>query len=195
MIFDTQTLQALRSDFDKRSKYSLSLPMAGLIVWFAIGTLGAFLPLKQAVLALMVLTGAIFPLALLIAKVRGEELLGNSNPLASLLALAVLMVNLLWAIHIPLFISLPSLVPVSIGIGLGLHWIVYSWIIQNPLGTIHAVGRAAGLALAWFFARDHIVTASSVVVCLAYSWSIVQMGRRAKAQPFAQAGPGIDARG
>ncbi|GAB1406943.1 hypothetical protein MASR1M8_08620 [Thermomonas brevis] len=181
MVSDTHTLEALRSDFDTCSKYSLSLPIAGFIVWFAIGALGTFLSLEQGVLALIVLTGAIFPLALLIAKLRGEELLNNSNPFAKLMALAVLMVNLLWAIHIPLFISFPALVPVSIGVGLGLHWIVYSWIIQNPLGTIHAVTRAVGLAFAWFFARNHIVTASAVVVCVAYMWSIWMMNKRAKA--------------
>ena len=66
------------------------------------------------------------------------------------MGLSVLMVNLLWALHIPLFLYAPEFLPLSVGIGLGLHWIVYSWIIQHPVGLIHAILRTVLVLLAWF---------------------------------------------
>lgn len=178
-------LEALRADFDLRSKRSLSMPAAGLVVWAAIGILSLFLRPGAAVYALVFGTGAIFPVALLIAKWRGEELVNNTNPLAKLMGVCVLMVNLLWAVHIPLLLRAPEFVPLSLGVGLGLHWMVYSWIIQHPLGYQHAILRSLGLVLAWFAFPDTIVTASAAVVVTAYALTLVQMRGRQTAMRMA----------
>jgi hypothetical protein len=173
-----QTLDDLRADFDTRSKQSLSMPIGGLIVWSLVAVLGAFLPLKTGVLALVFATGAIFPIAMVIAKYRGEQLVDNPNPLAKLMGTCVAMVNLLWAVHIPLVVYAPEFVPLSLGVGLGLHWMVYSWIIAHPLGYHHAVLRTIGLLAVWFAFPAHLVTASALVVVAAYAMTLFQMNSR-----------------
>lgn len=178
-----QTLEDLRTDFDIRSKRSLSMPLAGMAVWAVVAILGLFLPPKAAVLALVFATGAIFPIALAIAKLRGEQLIDNANPLAKLMGVCVIMVNLLWALHLPLLVYAPTFVPLSLGIGLGLHWMVYSWIIAHPLGYQHAVLRTAGLAAVWFAFPAQLVTASAAVVVAAYALTLLQM----RARPVVQA--------
>lgn len=55
------------------------------------------------------------------------------------------MVNLLWAVHIPLFIYVPEFVPLSLGISLGLHSIIYSWIVQHPVKAISFGGTIESL--------------------------------------------------
>ncbi|SFC35807.1 DUF7010 family protein [Massilia yuzhufengensis] len=179
------TLSQLRSDFDQRSKGSLSMPIAGLAVWAVVGVMGLVLPFKTAVLALVFATGAIFPLAMSISRLRGEQLLDRSNPLARLMGVCVVMVNLLWAVHIPLLVYAPQFVPLSLGIGLGLHWMVYSWIIGHPLGYRHASLRSVGLLAVWFAFPGHLVTASAVVVVLAYAFTLAEM----RARPVAGAAP------
>lgn len=176
-----QTLTQLRADFDERSKGAMSLPIAGMLVWCIVGVLGIFLPPKAAILALVFATGAIFPLGMGIARLRGEQLLENANPLAKLMGVCVLMVNLLWAVHIPLLMRAPEFVPLSLGIGLGLHWMVYSWIIDHPLGYRHAILRTAGLVAVWFAFPAHPVTASAAVVVAAYAITIVEMRMRRRA--------------
>jgi hypothetical protein len=173
-----QTLDQLRTDFDERAKRSLSLPTAGLLVWCVVGILGMMLPPKAATLAMVFATGAIFPLALAIAKLRGEQLIENTNPLAKLMFVCVVMVNLLWAVHIPLLMHAPQFVPLSLGIALGLHWMVYSWIIDHPLGYRHAVLRTVGLVAVWFAFPAHPVTASAAVVVAAYAITILEMRAR-----------------
>lgn len=172
------TLDDLRADFDARAKRSLSMPLAGLIVWAIVAVLGVFLPPKTGIFALVCATGGIFPIAMAIARFRGEQLIDNRNPLATLMGICVIMVNLLWAIHLPLLVYAPTFVPLSLGIGLGLHWMVYSWIIRHPLGYQHAVMRTAGLVAAWFAFPSHRVTACAIVVVGAYAVTLVQMRSR-----------------
>jgi hypothetical protein len=169
------TLDDLRKDFEISANRSVSLPMAGALVWFLVALASTQFSERAGILILLFASGAIFPIGLLIARFRGELLLTSSNPLAKLGGLAVLMVNLLWALHIPLFIYAPDFVPLSLGIGLGLHWVVYSWIVQHPVGITHAILRTILALLVWFLFPEQRLLAVGLAVVLAYCISISQM--------------------
>lgn len=171
-------LAALRADFDKQAGRSLALPIAGAIVWAVAGLAALALPTRTATFVLLFGTGAIFPLGLLLAKLLGEKLVDNTNPLARLMGLAVLMVNLLWALHLTLFARDMALLPLSLAISLGLHWVVFSWIIGNPLGTIHAVARTALATALWWLFPSQPQAAVAAAAVLAYLYSIAALGRR-----------------
>lgn len=177
------TLAALRADFEHQSRRAMSMPLAGALVWLAVAAAGALLPDKAALLAMVMGTGAIFPLALAIARVRGERLVSNPNPLAKLMGSCIFMVNLLWAVHIPLLVQQPAYVPLSLGIALGLHWVVYSWIVQHPLGVVHAVLRTGLVLAAWLAFPAHAVTAVALAVVAAYAVSLLQMATRSGVPP------------
>jgi hypothetical protein len=171
-------LEEIRADFERRANRSLSLPIAGALVWAVVGGLAAVLPSRIGVYVLLFGTGVIFPLALVVARVRGEQLLDNANPLAKLMTACVFMVNLLWALHISLLFRAPALVPLSVGIGLGLHWVVYSWITGHSVGYVHAAVRTAALVAAWWLFPSNVVTACAAAVVLAYALAIYQMATR-----------------
>ena len=86
------TLEEYRRDLDISTDRSVSMPIAGAIVWLVVGLLSTQLDEKAGVLALLFGTGAIFPIALLIVRIRGEALMSSDNPLAVLMELCVLMV-------------------------------------------------------------------------------------------------------
>lgn len=134
-------LTALRTEFAQEAGRSLSLPIAGVIVWTIAGIAALVLPQQTATYVLLFGSGAIFPIGLAVARMLGENPIANSNPLSRLMGLCVLMVNLLWALHLTLLFQDASYFPLSLGIGLGLHWVVFSWIIGHPVGTIHAILR------------------------------------------------------
>jgi len=69
-------------------------------------------------------------------------------------------------------------VPLSVGIALGLHWVVYSWITRHPVGYIHAAFRTAAVLAAWWMFPGHAVTAVSAAVVAAYAFAIYQMATR-----------------
>jgi hypothetical protein len=123
-------------------------------------------------------TGLIFPIALLIGKLRHEDLTGRSNPLSRLMGMCVLMVNLLWAVHLPLMVYAPQFFPLSLGIGLGIHWIVYSWIIQHPVGLIHALLRTALIVTVWSVLPGARMVAIPLVIVFCYLIALVWMARR-----------------
>lgn len=154
------------------------MPIAGMIAWSAIAVAGAMLPFKAALLMMMAITGAIFPLALLIARFRREDLVSRDNPLSKLMGLCILMVNLLWVVHLSLYFGAPQYVPLSLGIALGLHWIVYSWIINHSLGVIHAVLRTCLLVILWLMFPDQRVAAVAIAIVCVYIVSLVQMATR-----------------
>jgi len=171
-------LDKLRHEFELQTNRSLSMPIAGAIIWAFVGLMSLKFDDSIAVFILVFATGAIFPIGLVIAKIRGEMLISSQNPLAKLMGLSVLMVNLLWGVHIPLIIMAPEFVPLSLGIGLGLHWIVYSWVIQHPLGITHAIVRTILIVIAWhLFPKMHISAVSAVIV-FTYSVTIYQMVHR-----------------
>jgi hypothetical protein len=173
-----EPLAALRADYDRQAGRSLALPVAGALVWTAVGLLSLVLPERTATFVLLFATGAIFPLAMGLARLLDERLIDNFSPLARLMALSVLMVNLLWALHLTVILDTPAYVPLTIGIGLGLHWVVFSWVIGHPVGIIHAVLRTVLVTGAWWLLPDWRIAAVSAAVVVAYALAIVVLASR-----------------
>src|ERR1039457_813315 len=174
----SETLNELRTNFERETNRSLSMPIAGAFVWLVIAMCGYLLSEHLAIIAMLFGTGLIFPIALLIGKLRHENLTDRANPLSRLMGISVLMVNLLWAVHLPLLVGAPRFFPLSLGIGLGIHWIVYSWIIQHPIGLIHALVRTGLIVSAWSAFPTHRLLAVPVVIVIVYLISLVLMVRR-----------------
>ncbi len=174
----TDPLVQLRADFDVQAGRSLALPLAGAIVWAVVGIAALFLTPRISTFVLIIGTGAIFPIGLLLAGLLRERLLNNTNPLAKLMGMCVLMVNLLWAVHISLLYIAPTLIPLTLGISLGLHWIVFSWIIQHPMGTIHAITRTILVTAAWWLFPEHQMSAVAGAVVITYLYSILVLRSR-----------------
>lgn len=171
-------IEDVRKEFERDSNRSLSMPIAGAIVWAIIGLVSTQFEFAVAVYILLFSTGLIFPIALAVAKLRGELLASSNNPFAKLMGMCVLMVNLLWGINIPLAMHAPEFIPLSLGVGMGLHWVVYSWIIQHPLGVIHGVLRTLLVVGAWYAFPESRIPAISLVIVLVYGVSIFQMSAR-----------------
>ena len=172
------SLLDLRLAFERETNRSLAMPTAGALVWLVLAILGYTLPENQALVAMLFGTGLIFPIALLIAKFRREDMTDRSNPLPRLMGMSVLMVNLLWAVHLPLLMTAPRFFPLSLGIGLGIHWIVYSWIVQHPVGLVHAILRTGLVVTAWSVFPDRRMLAVPAVIVFAYLITLVIMVRR-----------------
>lgn len=175
------TLDELRADFIRRRKGCLSLPITGCIVWSLAAITSFHAPLAKANLALIVCYFLLVPIAIGIARIRGEQIGGGAdNPLLRLAAFARLMVTLLWAVHLPLLLLAPTFFSLSIAVGYGIHWIVFSWTVGHPVGLVHAVLRTLLVASAWWLFPDVRVTAVAAAVTVAYMvsvWQLVRLNR------------------
>lgn len=176
----TSELHRLRSDFERQAGRSLALPIAGSIIWTVIAVTGLMLPESSAIYVLVFGTGLIFPVGLIAARALGERLFGNDSPLAALMGQSVLMVNLLWVVHLTLLFTHPSLVPLSIAVTLGIHWVVFSWIIGHPVGIVHALLRTVLVTTAWWLVPEARIFAVSLAVVASYAYAIVVLATRTR---------------
>jgi len=171
-------LTTLRQEYDRHAGRSIALPIAGAIVWTVVAIAGAVLEARPATFVLLFGTGLAFPLALALARPLGEHLIDNPSPLAGLMGRSVVMVNLLWAVHLTLAVQDWAYLPLTLGIGLGLHWVVFGWVIGHPVGLVHAALRTVLVTAAWWAFPDARVSAVAAAVVLTYGYALAVLASR-----------------
>jgi hypothetical protein len=172
------TLQEMRLDFILRRKGSLALPITGSIVYSAAAMLSLLVDPRWHNLALTLCFWSIMPIGALMMKIRGEEIgTQRENPLFGLSTKARYMALSTWAIHIPIWIYAPELFTISVGIGFALHWVVFSWTVDHPVGFIHLGMRIIFVLLAWHLVPANRMGAVAAGVALAYAISVFMLSR------------------
>lgn len=152
MAETTRSLEDQLAEF--RQRRSVSTPIAGLFVWFAIGICGLIFESDFAkCMSIFVGTGAIFYVALGVARLIGEDLLGRDRPknrFDSLFLLAVLQAVSVYSIAIPFLQIDATSLPLSVGILTGLMWIPYSWLLGHWVGIFHTSLRTVLILFLWY---------------------------------------------
>ncbi|MBL8522034.1 MAG: hypothetical protein JNK75_15355 [Betaproteobacteria bacterium] len=171
-------LSTLRQDFLDTS--TTSMPLAGLILWSIAGVAGLFLTPKLMAYSVAFGSGLIFPLALLIERLRGRNLMrgGKDNPLTGLFMQGIAMVVMLWPLVILGARAQPTFIVLGAAILAGLVWIPYGWAANDPAGLRHAIARAllCYAAFIWMPA-DLKASAICLAVVACYLYSLVTMRR------------------
>ena len=72
----------------------------------------------------------------------------------------------------------PTYLPLTLGIGLGLHWVVFSWVVGHPVGLIHAALRTVLVTGLWWLIPTHRISAVAAGVVAAYGLSIYLLATR-----------------
>jgi hypothetical protein len=175
------TLTELRDRFLATS--TISMPLAGLIVWSAIGVAALFV--SKAVVGWMAIyaMAGILPLAFTIEKLRGRNpFVKDDNPVSTLFFQSIIGIGLLF----PLVIGAadaagdPNIMVLGVAILAGIIWIPYGWGANDPVGLRHAIVRAVGCYLAFWFAPDAFKAACiCAVVALSYAYSLAAMRKPA----------------
>lgn len=175
---DSRSLADLRADF--RATSTASMPLAGLLVWAALGIAALWLPERTTAMLALYVLGAILPLAFLLDRLRGRALFsgGTKNPLTRLFLMSIGGI----AVTIPIGViganmgGEPTLVVLTMAILAGVIWIPYGWAAGDPVGLRHAIARALGSYAAFAWAPPHLqATAICAVVSAAYAYSLLRM--------------------
>lgn len=156
----------------------MALPITGIIVYSAAALLSLVVAAKLHNLVLTVCFFAIMPVGALMMKLRGEEVGSPAeNPLFDLSAKARWMALSTWAIHIMVWIYAPALFPLSVGIGFALHWVVFSWTLDHPVGFYHLAMRIIFVIAAWHLVPSNRMGAVAAGIALAYAVSVFMLSR------------------
>ena len=172
------TFQEMRLNFITRRKGSMALPMTGIIVYSAAAVLSLIFDPQWHNLVLTLCFWSIMPIGAVMMKIRGEELGSpRENPLFGLAAKARVMALSTWAIHIMVWIYAPELFPVTIGICFALHWVIFSWTLNHPVGYIHLAMRIMFVIAAWHLVPSNRMGAVAAGIALAYAISVMMLSR------------------
>lgn len=180
MASDTQSLRELRADFLRTS--TLSMPLAGLIAWSALGVTALMVSARLSGILALYIMAMILPLAFVLERLRGRAMFagGTSNPLVQMFLSSIAGIG----VTVPVVVIAssaahdPTLIVLGMAILTGVVWIPYGWAADDPVGLRHALVRAAGCYGAYVFApAPYRITAICGVVALAYVYSLTLMKR------------------
>lgn len=173
-----RNLDDLRRDFINRRKGALALPITGIVVYSVAALLSLVLDSEWHNVALALCFWTIPPLGAFIMKLRGETSAPPAeNPLFGLSSLGRIMALSTWAIHIPIWLHAPALLPLSMGIGFALHWVIFGWTLDHPVGLVHLATRILFVIAAWHFVPDNRMGAVAAGIVGAYCISAVWLSR------------------
>jgi hypothetical protein len=131
------------------------IPLIGIFYWAALGLLGTRLSPDRWTFWAFILSGPVFPLVLLFARIFRNELLPDRNPVSGVLSPALLAVLLFWPIAIAAWWTDVQLVPLILAIGMSLHWPVVGWSYgRTGLYTAHAFVRTIVCFLIWWLVPE-----------------------------------------
>jgi hypothetical protein len=143
------------------------LPMIGIVYWPTLGVLGYFLSPQLWFFAALGLAGAFIPVTFVLFK-RLKKRPASKSPLSSLVLPALIPVLMSFAITLPVYYADISLIPLSIVLGLALHWPVIGWLYNQPVYIIHALVRTVIAVSIWFFMPQHLFTLLPISVGILY---------------------------
>jgi hypothetical protein len=174
----TTRLNDLRADFLATS--TQSMPIAGIIYWAVVAI--AALSVTPQLLAYIVGfgSGTIFPLALLIDRLRGRTIrrADSANPVTQMFLQSLAVVALLWPLVLIAAFQAHSANLIVLGgaILMGIIWIPWGWAANDPVGLRHAIARCVlSYACFLFVPAPYTATAISVAVLLCYLYSLIFM--------------------
>ncbi|NQZ75904.1 MAG: hypothetical protein HRT61_07295 [Ekhidna sp.] len=174
-----RTLEVQRNEFSNRK--FLATPLAGMIVWFAIGLISIFFSEFVTIWAIFIGTGNIVYLGLFLSRFTGENFLKKDklkNEFDALFLFAVGQAVLVYSIAIPFFLLDHSSLPLTVGILTGLMWLPFSWIIKHWVGIFHSVARTAVVLALWYLVPAHRFTIIPFAIVLIYIITLYVINRR-----------------
>lgn len=178
-------LKELRSEFLETS--TLSMPIAGILFWACALVASRFLAPSQLAMFVGFGSGTLFPLGLLIDRLRGRTKLADpKSPMTIMFFQSLGAILLMWPLVILAGSVAPGLVVLGGVILMGLVWIPYGWAADDPVGLRHAVARSVGCYIAYIASPlPWKLTIVCVVPLLCYVYSFAFMKKPAPSQAVA----------
>jgi hypothetical protein len=172
MNYAKATLAELRKDvisYDYKG-----MPIAGTIYWSACTILMLLRPEPNSIWYIAITSGLIFPLGVIITRLRGGDLFkdGQDNPLTAAFVMGLVTTLLFFPLVMVAAKHEPLLFLVGLSLISGNIWIIWGWTAGSNLGLRHAIGRAVGCYLAYFYMPEPYTGAAiCAIVVLAYGYS------------------------
>ena len=151
------------------------IPLAGVVYWAGLAVAGYLkLSPNRWTFCAFILSGSIFPLALLLSRLLRVNFMRDQTADSDVLLPAFVSMLLFWPMAIAAWWTDVQLVPLILAIGMSLHWPVIGWTYgRTGLYSAHAVARAVLCFLIWWLIPAARFTLLPLSVAVIYGLTIV----------------------
>lgn len=202
MLITKQDLLAERRRYYVAARGGISLPVAGAVYWTVLGVLAAMDAVDNWGLTAAMLSGLIFPLGLLLQYPLKAKFMGVKSPVSGAAMWAVVTINFLWPVHFVVISLVPEAAPLTLAIGMTLHWPIIGWSYASRVCYAHAIARIAVVTAIWYgfpewrytglsfaVAGLYLMAAAGMVLEVAWTRRRLQREGRIDGPDFANAVP------
>lgn len=172
VITQSNLKAALRADrlaAYKRLRGGFPIPLAGAFYWGVLAWAGTRLGVEPWCMAAFIGSGAIFPMALLLAKLFGNGFMKDRTAAGDVLVPAFIAMLLFWPMVVAAMQVAPQLAPLILAIGMSLHWPVIGWSYgRTGLYSAHSIVRAITVLLIWLWLPEARFTLLPLSVAIVY---------------------------
>lgn len=168
-MHQSDSIQDLRIDLAKRSKWNIGFYWSGLVFWLFVLITGNVFPLDTAKYYWLIGGFCIVPVAIPFSQLLGAEAFPKDNTLADLAGRTHATVNVLAfpAILVPL-IFYPEAQILMMAVIYCVDFFVFTWAFGSRLFIIAASLRVAGASAIWFLLPEFRLTLLPLFVALTY---------------------------
>lgn len=163
-----ETLLRARRQYFVDAQGGTALPAAGAVYWIVLAIGGMTMEAKDWGLLAAMLSGAIFPVAVLLQWPLRSRFMKAKSPVSGAGWAAIIAINFLWPVHVVIISIVPEAAPLSLAIGMTLHWPVIGWMYASKVCYLHAVARLAVVTLLWYGFPELRLTGLPLAVAALY---------------------------
>jgi len=153
------------------------MPIAGILFWISATIASRQLTPAQLAMFVGFGSGTVFPLGLLIDRLRGRKTIADpKSPITAMFMQSLAALLMIWPILILAGGVAPGLVVLGGAVLMGLVWIPYGWAADDPVGLRHAVARTTACYGAYILIpMPWKLTAICLIPLACYAYSLAFM--------------------
>lgn len=181
------SLQALRIDLAKKSKWNIGFYWSGFFYWIFVLAVGVAFPLDTAKYMWLIGGFLIVPVAIPLSRFLGAEAFPKANTLADLAGQTHATVNVLgFPVILVSLIFYPEAQILMMAIMYCIDFYVFTWVFGSRLFLVAASIRVMGACVIWFFLPEIKLTLLPAFIALTYLGLMVAIPHQRKKWEIAQ---------
>jgi hypothetical protein len=158
------------------SGVGVGMPAAGTLYWLAVFVLVNTRPQPRALVLSFILTGAVFPVGILLTRLAGGNLFAKSEAFGSLGGILAGIQIFYWPVIIVVYATATAWTPFAMVVLFGSHFLPYAWLYRSSAYAFLAIAIVVLVTAAVVLARDplyHVVPAMAAAcygISVAWLW-------------------------
>jgi formate/nitrite transporter FocA (FNT family) len=165
-------LEAERDRVSLLTRKGIGMPMAGMLYWVAYAIVVRSFPQETALIISFCLTGAVFPVGVLLTRLAGGDLFAKSPSLTSLGLLMAGIQLFYWPIIVVIFNVAPNWTPFTMAVLFGSHFLPYGWLYRSRGYSFLAISVALVLTVAVLATGKSHYTTAPIAAAACYAIAI-----------------------